>query len=641
MRGFLLSLDALVASGLLMLLAVFIAGFSLGVSSDELQVKKVYYVGKDIHNVLFEATIADVREFPIVQDYFNEGILTEEEVNLTLIELIGYWWAIGNTSQATNLTKEIIDAMVNQTIFGYEILFDNTSIYRRDVPQTKFITKTTSIISGFELGKQPEGFVASAFVKGLKKNTTLTLPLNPEGSAVEEGEKATITKRFFLNSTEIVAIGNATLYLSIHYGIQALSSQKFRVNGGTIDNDIIWIYEHLVKEIDGQTTHLSFGIADLNGLLNLGVWNTIEAELSGDPSAWHSHIHPGFRLEMELQKNVSSLPFSSVENTTFYFDDIVSEATADKKSGAWAILPFFIPQGAEVREVTLFVHGKDINNISTEGPDGIPDTVPNKYNVQIYLNNITIDLTNPETQDENEELNVTLSYNLTGNVTEGTSVVSVYLNAYGDEFWGRDDTILYSDPENDPAGSSSLRVEYVKPPNEQRFGQIQVGVREGLGGVNENPKVYNKSFNGSELFRTFLHLAQLDSDQVTVNVSISGPPQTAFETPRPFATPTTIFIDPQLLSETENNTINISDVCTVLCDILPESSYEYFIWLASLVGYGQVFPNSSAATEDALDRLNALLGQYAEITEFVNDTQSIPGIPSLWGPAKMEVRVWL
>lgn len=81
--------------------------------------------------------------------------------------------------------------------------------------------------------------------------------------------------------------------------------------------------------------------------------------------------------------------------------------------------------------------------------------------------------------------------------------------------------------------------------------------------------MYNKSFNGSELFRTFLHLAQLDSDSVTVNVSYPGSFQTAFETPRPFATPTTIFIDPQLLSETENNTLNISDVCDNLCDILP------------------------------------------------------------------------
>lgn len=191
---------------------------------------------------------------------------------------------------------------------------------------------------------------------------------------------------------------------------------------------------------------------------------------------------------MELQKNVASFFVSPTENTTIYFEDIVSEAVGNKKSGAWAIQSFFIPQGAVVREVSLFVHGKDINNITTGQPNGIPDSVPNKYNIQVYLNNVTVDLRNPETLNENEEVEVFLNYNLTGNVTEGTNVVSVYLNSYGDDFWGRGDTILYSDPENDAVNSSSLRVEYEKPPNEQRFGHIQVGVKENLGGVRENPK---------------------------------------------------------------------------------------------------------------------------------------------------------
>jgi len=636
MRGFFLSLDAIVASGLIIVLAVFIAGFSIGISNDELQAKQAYYIGKDINNVLFEVRIAELANLSIVQDYLSQGIIEEEDLNLTFIELVGYWWAMGNDDQAESLTKEFLDSMVNDTVFGYELLFDNTSIYARNKSMKRFLFRTTSIITGVELGKQPKGFAASAFATSVRKNTTIVHPFDPEGSAVEVGERALITKKFFLDPSKIISIQNATLYISIHYGTSDLNSQNFFVNDETIDWKIIRLHGPTEKDIDGSTTHLFFGVADVTDKIDMG-WNSILAKLKGDDT-WYSHIHPGFRLELEVEENMDSLEFSSIEDITYYFNKIDSQATGMKKSGAWETLSFFIPQGAVVREVDLFVKGVGVNNVHG---DNIPDNVPEKYNVQVYLNNLTIGLENPDGA-EIDELNVSLRYNITDNVTEGTNVVSVYLNCYGDDFWGIQDTILWSDPEHELGGTSYLRVEYDKPPTESKYGQIQVGIKESLGGVDENPKTYTKGFGGSELFRTFLHLATLDNENVTVNTSYNtDTPQTAFSTPRPFATPTTIFIDPQILSETEDNTIEISDTCTDLCDILPESSFEHFIWVPSMVGYGDIFPTSTAATQDAMERLADLMGHYVEVTNFVNDTQNVPEVPSLWGPAKMEVRVWL
>ncbi|MBL7160918.1 MAG: hypothetical protein ISS93_03670 [Candidatus Aenigmarchaeota archaeon] len=644
MRGFFLSLDAIVAVGLLMLLATFIAGFSMGITSEELQAKQVYYLGKDINNILFEVEVKDLLEFPSVQGYYSQGLIRDEDFNLSFIELIGYWWSVGNFTQARNVTGEVLDSLVNSSIFGYEIFFDNTSMYNKSKTQERLLVRTYSLISGFELGRQPSGHVASAFVREARKNTSMVLAFSPQGSGVWEDENVYITKKFYVNSTEIVDISNAILYISLHFGNENINAQKFNLNGEKLNPVEIAEEE---KEINGRRTTLYFGYATADTEdINSDAWNTLEVRLKGKivvGDGWHSHIHPGFRLELELQEN-TSLYVSPLENTTYYFDNILSEGNdgENKRSGAWATMPFHIPQGASDINVTLFIHGQNINFADPGDPEnGIPDEVPEKHNIQVYLNDVTVDLTDPVEEDPELEQEIRLNYELTANVINGTNVVSVYLNAYGDYFWGKDNTILYSDPENDPDDSSYIQVQYVRPSQERRPGRILVGDLDSLEGIKENPKIFNKSFNGSEVSRVFLNLAQLDSENVTVNVTYASATQKAFQTPRPYATPSTIFIDPQILGATENNTLKISDVCNDQCDILPESSLEYYIWIPFHVGYGDIFPNSTTANADALERLSEMLSQYVTVTDFVNRTISVPEIPFMWGPARMEVRVWL
>lgn len=626
-------MDAIVASGLLILLAFFITGFSFQISNEDVQVKQIFYKSKDINHVLREAKISDLQDYSIVQQYLADGSLTVADFNVTLIEMVGFWWATGNVSRATNLTKEIVDSLVGNSTFGYEILFGNTTIYQKNKSVEKLLLKTTAVVSGFELGRQPKGYVASAFATGVNKNTTMVFDFNPEGSGKDQGKQAVITKKFYLNSSEISSITNAVFYASIHTGQQDLSSQDFEINGNDLS---LTVLNESEKVINGDTTRLIFGYQQVpTTYFNLPGWNTITIELKGDVD-WHSHIHPGFRLELNVKVNETSIAKSFVENTTHYFDNILSEATGSKNSGVWSIFPFYIPQGAEVHNVILFLRAKDVNNISQSFIPG-----SEKSNIRIYLNNLTVNLTNPPSQNQLAQFDMNFTYNLTLNVSTGTNIISVYFNAYGDDIWGLQNTQLYSDPENDPKGSSFVRVEYKKTENELRHGKIEVGIKEAIIGPHGNPKIYEKGFNGSELSKAFVHLAQLDTDNVTINVSNAAGLQTAFHSPRPYATPTNVFIDPTILSVNENNTFNLSDYCTVLCDFLNYSSFEYFTWIPSLVGYGDVFANSSAATEDARARLNALLGQYADITNIENDTQSIPEIPTLWGPAKMEIRVWL
>ncbi len=62
-------------------------------------------------------------------------------------------------------------------------------------------------------------------------------------------------------------------------------------------------------------------------------------------------------------------------------------------------------------------------------------------------------------------------------------------------------------------------------------------------------------------------------------------------------------------------------------------------FLKSAVGYNDVFPNFTAAQSDAEERLRQELGPFAVATNVKLENQSIAGVPTLWGPARLQIRV--
>lgn len=631
MRGYLLSLDAIVASGLLLLLALTITAYSFELQNNEIEIKKGYYISKDMSTLLFDGRVQDVENLSIIQGFFEDGTLTQENLNNTLIELIGFWWAEGNITEATNLTASVVEPLINHTVFGVEVLFDNSSIYKRDRPQKQFLVRSTTLIAGVEFGKQPTGHVTSAFVTSLLRNSTLVYPFHSQGSAVNQGEVGNITKKFYLNASHYPTIHNATLYLSLHTGDDQYNDHTIMVNGNDLTSSIE-IIDQATEDYGGNVTNLTFGTVNLLGMVQTDQWNIISLELDGDQD-WHSHIHPGSRVEVEVEENVSSTVINTLENVTHYFDWIQSEGL--DHSGAWAVLSFPFPKNAQMGRVLFYLSATGVNDVAV---GEINDSVPNKFNIQVYLNNLTINLSNPPTAGENH---LFLTFNLTDKVTEGDNLLAVYLNAYGNNMWGTGATELYADPENNVSGSTRVEVSYIKPPSENTFGHVIIDTSEPIGASGGDRVVYEKNVT-DPLYRMFLLPTQLEAINVTVNVSHSGLNRTLFQAQHPGALPSTLYVDPQVLSVVENNTFTIEDLCLgATCQFLADSSIRSHIWIPTLVGYGNVFDNASASFDDAMERLESVLAGLVKVTGFVNDTQSVPVVPHLWGPAKMEVRVWI
>ena len=294
------------------------------------------------------------------------------------------------------------------------------------------------------------------------------------------------------------------------------------------------------------------------------------------------------------------------------------------------MVSFDIPQNSTIKNVKMHLRGEDVENTFRD-------------DVRIYFNQNLYDLRNPLPNGT-----VDLVYNFTNSAEEGTNMILVQLNYrvfefFGipfDDFFGDDDTIIYSDPLNDPNGSSYVEVEYEVPEGKLYYGYIDVGVIENFGGGMGNPKTYTTNFENMNLNDVFLLVSQLFSEVITVQAWPSGhAPVTVFTTPVARMIPANIYIDPNYLDIEENNTIRISDSCSG-CDVLPESALYYHIWVPNSVGYGDVFNTSQEALDDAVVRLNETLGKYAVATNIKTETSSISGVPSLWGPVKFEIRVW-
>jgi len=437
--------------------------------------------------------------------------------------------------------------------------------------------------------------------------------INPTGSSHGQGNKLYITKKFYINSSDIT---KATLFLTIHWGKSSTQSNKFYLNGNKTDVGTPWLYTQ-----EKDSTNIGFDVIDIKNDIISG-WNELKIELIVQ-SYNHTHIHPGSKIIVEYESTGKFVP-SKIVKKRLYFDNILSAGGQNSKkgSGAWSVLPVFVPKGVIIKNATLHIVGKNLDSFE------IPEEVPEKSNVQLYLNDEKIDFLNV-TGTLNE------TYEIKDNLNEGTNVISAYINCYPNYFFGKLETLLYSDPENDPNGSSYVEIEYeIIDTAKLKYGKIDVSLVESFNGSMSTNKSYTKDFEDYEVIESFIQVAQLDSGIVSVKANS----QNIFTTPRPLATPSSIYIDSDYLVEGENN-FNVFDLCDD-CYILNETTLQYYVLIPSLVGYGQIFDSEEDAIADAEERLNLLLGDYVQATQMDKEVNHLGGVPSLWGPIIAEVRVW-
>jgi len=386
----------------------------------------------------------------------ENGTIKQEDLNKTILDLIGSFWYSGNKTIASNIAKEILE---NITKKCFSLQTENETIYSSCNFTSKTISVAYALASGYEIGKPVSGYVARAWLTKYKKNTTQIIPFYPEGSGWT-GNPLEVTKSFSLPSN--ITIYNATLFVSVHFGTSKSQAefQQLLVNGNQKKNNVVWLYLQEASGWYGEVTTAAYGYVDVTNDIQPGN-NTIYLKI-GTPN-YHSHLHPGFRLIVVYSLTQEMQAGSQTFKKRYYFDNV------NGNTGAWSMLSFYIPENAKNINAKLHLNLKKVEDSTYSGM--------NTTDIKIYVNSkepFYYDGINKENDEYycsrlrnyycyrslSSARDVILDFDITNKVINGTNVVSVYVNSYGDIHWGDKEAIIYSDPLNDPENSSYVEVSY-------------------------------------------------------------------------------------------------------------------------------------------------------------------------------------
>src|SRR3989338_7875596 len=118
-KGIVFSLDAVLTLLVLLMLVPLSSFFRLETTSTPVFQTSLYFQAQDAIDSLASVKLADVRSDPVVQDLYAQGLLTDDELNASVLDAIGGLWAENTTvtrAAATRLATEMIGGVMPQSL---------------------------------------------------------------------------------------------------------------------------------------------------------------------------------------------------------------------------------------------------------------------------------------------------------------------------------------------------------------------------------------------------------------------------------------------------------------------------------------------------------------------------------------------
>jgi len=172
MKGIVFSLEAIMAISLLIIFAIVISFIGTTSFIQHQTYERFHYSSQDAVELLTKTKVSYVVDkFPAIKDLKERGILRDEDLDKSLLDVIGSLWVNGSVQEARNITESILNLTIPENL-GYEVSMDGTSIAKRDKPVKSLLSVSKTTVSGYAIGKPVEGYTARAYLeKILGKNT--------------------------------------------------------------------------------------------------------------------------------------------------------------------------------------------------------------------------------------------------------------------------------------------------------------------------------------------------------------------------------------------------------------------------------------------------------------------------------------
>ena len=597
-KGYIFTTDALIALSIIILILVVASGIHIQKSGSALNRE---YLSEDLINILSDMKINETNN-AYVENLITGGTITN--LDNTVLEQIGEFWAEGNETVAADIFQNISNGLIPENN-GYGLWIDGELVYSDNKTAEKSLITSKSMISGITKNQSRVGYNARAFAHKTKKNTTLVVKGDVISSSVRSPYKGNnnnhpdITYEVLL--PDDVVINDAYWFIEA-----AWTDNKFKayING---------IY------VPGSDATGSKLLTDLEPYLNPGLNNITVVyrygsggQEGGDDGATHfvveystDEMNTLHELTKKYFGEVNSNCSIKYEKPVFILNTINSIFINLNAVGTTAELKYTLDgvtyDISQKNIVSNHVEWTDAEIQSALASDGLAyDDLIGKYiwfvvYIDDYHSREDFGSGRKILADSYVEADVKLTKEIYGHI-DLTRVVPVYsysTSQYGDFYrnleWrynlSTTDTDLmaldsqfawlyYTGQNPDQEVVSNSHTLYSHPPSPMIHAFARFGFTQDTGYLLDGENIYELHFGYGYGINPF------------------------------------------------------------------NSLVDYTILVKGMVPYGATFPTEEEAVADAVSRLENELGVFIEATEIVNETISISDVPSMWGPAIAEVRTW-
>lgn len=602
MKGFVFTTDVLVGLGLAIIIVLTFVSLRFESSLPEKRYERLNYIAADAVDLLSNLKLRSVTYKPTVKRLMDGGLIKDEDLNKTVLDLIGSLWFGNNQSIAENISREVLEAFNKSCI---NVTAGLQTIYSSCNKSSQSIAVRSKITSGYEIGRPVSGYISRAIATRTRKNNTLIVKGDVISSSVRKPAAGNNLNE--VNVTYDLNIpANALLIDSSWFIEAAYTDNKFKayINGIYVpgsDTSTNLLIEH----IDFNYYNIRPGLNKLTVVYRFGNGGYE----GGDDGASH------FILNYSTGE-VNTLPSREI----LYFGNVVSRTTIQYKK------PVFV--AGEINNLNVNMSIKATNATLKFEFEGVT------YNIS------TKNVTDNNVYWNDTEIKTALNQN---NIT--------YSNLTTRYFWFIVETDVYQKREELGEERAIYNISYIKINATFRVAAY------GFLDITNIVPVYSYSdldwnnfyrkvewrFNSSALplaldsqlawlYRTYTNpLQNITGNNITL---YSHPPSPLIPDLARFAY---INTSGEIMNGINSYNLNFSYGYAVN----PFNSLaDYTVLIPAQVGYGNVFNTTEEAANDAMQRLIALLSKYITPEEVVIQNRSVTGIRWLWGPSLFKVLAW-
>ena len=628
-KGFFFTMDAIIAVMLLGVAFSIVLSIEPTTISGKSNYEQMHYVTEDAMQIFSKLKFSDINE-TLKDEIIANTNITEEDLGQGLPDIIGLLWAYNETGYAEDLIIDVFSEPGSLIPSGYNyalsveetdnktLIYSTTGNDPEDEEELNYLTSASRIVSGYKENTAPFGFVARAWATKFKKSNTLIVMGDVITSSVRKQWGGNNQNK--VNITYIVDISDDANITDAYWFIEAAwTDTKFKayING---------VY---VPGSDSSGNKLLSNLKDYfhrgRNYCNVVYRYGSGGYDGGDDGATH----------IVVTYNTSEINTLNQHNK-FYFQDVKSNASIKYKKPIFSLseinsmsVHMNYTESTSVSESTLyFIYNGNTTTISTKS-----------------ISNGTVDWNNTEIESVLTAAGINYS-SLDGRYFWFMVDVDEYHSrenlGYGRRIYGNDSYIQLTYSSVD-----SIIYNYIdisKPVQNYSYSN-QYLIADFYKNIHWNFTLRDTIIPLMAKFQfAWLYLSGSDPSQQAVANGIplyNHDPLNASSNPliKEFArfgydtNPSGILVN-------STNTFDLSFSNGYAVN--PHNSLgEYTFLIPGSVGYGETFETRQNATDDAINRLKTMLGEYVDAEDITIEAPLYSSkMPWMYGPALITLQVW-